>query len=267
MRTISIVKRSGGVRVVYCPSRKEKCLLRRLLRKLHRLAVCADLHNVAHGFRRGRSPVSNATKHIGYAITLSMDLKSFFDTIRPHHVPDIATEHPQCFVDGAARQGLPTSPIIANIAAAPMDAAIVALLNGRGVYTRYADDLTISTNSPQCIQECLDQLPSIIAGFGFTLNTSKTHVQYASHGRRIITGVAVDDEIHPTRALKRKLRAAKHQQKSAQAQGLAEACALREPSRHFVRRNRLRRILYTSQTRDWSPDELLKRIARAGELP
>ena len=63
----------------------------------------------------------------------------------------------------APRQGLPTSPAIANIAASDMDRLIVTFMQHNGasiMYTRYADDLTLSTNDPAVVQLILTQCRS-----------------------------------------------------------------------------------------------------------
>jgi hypothetical protein len=65
---------------------------------------------------------------------------------------------------------------------------------------------------------------------GFEINHRKTRLQSSTAGRRIITGVGVgDDGLYPTRALKRKLRAAIHQKHGNSARGLAEVAKLKVP--------------------------------------
>jgi hypothetical protein len=142
-----------------------------------------------------------------------MDLQSFFDHVRIEHlvgkIPEKYMRH--VLIDGAARQGLPTSPAAANVAATDLDADIVAELDGNGRYTRYADDLTISSDSSLVIDMLRHRIPGLARRYGWTIHPDKTHVQHAAAGRRIITGIAVDSAIRPTRRTRRRLRAARHQ--------------------------------------------------------
>ena len=139
MRILRIKKKSGAYRTIYAPDKERKAQCRALLPAIERAAREADKHGVQHGFTEGRSPVTNALVHVGWMYTLTMDMASWFDTVTPDHV--LKAERADvwrygtwdyfkktCFEDGAARQGLPTSPTIANLAAAPMDAEIMACL-------------------------------------------------------------------------------------------------------------------------------------------
>lgn len=221
MRVIRIPKGRGRFRTIYAPNQYEKEQANQwhgFLAVLHR-----DRHGVQHGFRPARSSVTNALAHRNFRFTLSFDLKDFFDTVRPGHLSQLAPIETlnhlfkACFYDGAARQGIPTSPAIANIAAAPMDREIVAMnrqsrLGPMFVYTRYADDLTFSFNYSGTEEMLRVEIPKLVAKHGFKLNEAKTHLQHARQGRRVITGVAVDDHgTHLPRSVKRKLRAIEHQ--------------------------------------------------------
>lgn len=226
MRIIKRPKKSGGWRVIYAPSPEEMAALKRMVPELNAAALAADKHHVAHGFMPGRSPVTNAMVHRGFMYSLSFDLADWFDTVTLDHVLRMGLNMPlakwphveleTCFVDGAARQGLPTSPAIANIAAAAMDNDIVALrVRGRlgwsyGSYSRYADDLTFSFDRECTAAWLMKEIPLIVERHGFKINPAKTKLQCAKAGRRMITGVAVDTDVHVPRFIKRKLRAATH---------------------------------------------------------
>lgn len=241
MRRFRISKRSGGHRTIYAPSRSELPTYRSLVGRIARQARDLDRHGVMHGFVTGRSPVTNARAHIGHAWSVSFDIVDFFDHVTeeklrgklPREVID------RIVVDGAARQGIPTSPAAANVAAATLDRAISRWIDRsrKGiVYTRYADDLTLSGDTPEAREAVLHQIPQIVRRSGWQLRLNKTHVQLARHGRRHICGVAVGDhEVYPTRAIRRRLRAAEHQARHgvdsarSQATGLREWCRLRPP--------------------------------------
>lgn len=252
MRIQTIRKKNGSPRLIYCPNPEEKAALRKLLPDLNAAALAADKHGVAHGFMPGRSAVTNAMAHRGHAYSLSFDLADWFDTVKLHHLGTtkvggwvLTTDRDRvlsiCFVDGAARQGLPTSPAIANIAAAPMDAEIMALrVRGRvgwnfDVYTRYADDLTFSFEREGTARWLMRVIPEIVERHGFKINPNKTRLQCAHAGRRMITGVGVDAGIHPPRYIKRKIRAAAHRMgrnpwSRNHHHGLSEWARLRPPA-------------------------------------
>lgn len=266
MKEKKVKKKSGGYRYVLAVTAAERRILRRLLPQLQQLAEQADRHDVAHGFRYNRNWVTNAKKHVGYAWSVCCDIQDFFDSVTAEKVPDLAKQFPQAFYNGVARQGLPTSPVVANIAAAPMDAYIVENLPQGCVYSRYADDMTVSGNDYAVIPAVLSLLQRATEQAGFRLAKHKTHVQDSRFGRRIITGVSVGaTDVRPTRDLRRRLRAAMHAAPdSPHAAGLREAALLREPtglSRSF--RNKVRRIQQRARELDLDPFDIIERIHRA----
>lgn len=238
-RIVMIPKRNGTYRTVVCVDRRESEELRENLAHLEVVAIALDPKGVQHGFTPGRSPVTCAKAHVGYRWTLSMDLADCFGhvtrTIVASYMPHLAERpdlfhRPHPYTDSVAAQGLPTSPVLANIVLSQMDAAILKVLAGRGVYTRYADDLVVSSNDRAVIDEMLRAIPTCAASVGQEVAKDKTSIQDGRGGHRIIVGVGVSDTgIHPTRAAKRRLRAARHQNRKSHANGLAEWCRLREP--------------------------------------
>jgi RNA-directed DNA polymerase len=234
MRIVRIPKRNGKFRTIYIPDKEEMIHLRAMLPTLHERQQRLDVLPVLHGFVPGRSPVSNAEAHIGWKYTLCFDLADFFDSVTPSMIPGFPLPE-ICFPDGAARQGLPTSPVLANLAASPMDRTILQLIApsrfGRlCVYTRYADDLSFSFNEPGIGKFLLRELPDQVRVHGFALNPSKTRMQAAVAGRRMITGVGVGrDGLHVPRAIRRRIRAAAHQHRPARLSGLLEWAQLKLP--------------------------------------
>lgn len=234
MRIKRISKGGGRFRTIYCPNQKEKQRLRDLLpglNDIHTAAVeAAGTRGVAHAFIANRNPVTCALPHRGFQVTVSCDLENWFDTVREDQLvaagvpPEVAKA---ITIDGVCRQGLPTSPVAANIAAVAMDKEILAALaSAKGmydfvdfVYTRYADDITISfsfTDDGMHHEEVYAEMVVRIirnraANQGWTISERKTHIQNAKAGRRIIVGIAVTARVQATRETRRKLRAATHQ--------------------------------------------------------
>lgn len=161
-----IKKRSGGTRTISAPTPDLKLLQRRLSKLLQDSATEIRTgnkfgDNVSHGFKRGRSVVTNAAAHRRHRFVFNVDLKDFFGTINFGRVrgyflkdqhfalkPRVATVVAQiaCF-DNKLPQGSPCSPVISNLIGNLLDVHLVKLALREGcTYTRYADDLTFSTN-------------------------------------------------------------------------------------------------------------------------
>lgn len=247
MRKTKIPKKTKGeFRTIYKPSKIEKQALRDIFPSIltKALNIC-DLE-ICQGFFPSTSPVTNALCHVGYKYTTMMDLKDFFDSVNITHLLGKLSDEELALVlvDGAPRQGLPTSPIVANLAASNMDSLISNYIKENRMdmkYTRYADDLCFSYNDWSYHEENIRNdysksisdikiIMNIIGTCGFTINEKKTRTMCSKNGRRIITGVAVDDLIHPTRRVKRKMRAAFHQRNKNKYEGLKEWCKMKRPN-------------------------------------
>src|SRR5579871_1204987 len=199
MRTAEIQTGPNKKRTVWIVSGRERRAYVRLARKLARLerytAEWAGVADVAHGFIAGRSPVTMATAHTGYDVTVSLDLADWFESITRNQLIELGMRHEwadKCCPGGKLRQGLPTSPAAANFAAVALDRDLATYLNFQDsgmVYTRYADDLTISwrIDAPGYVPNTvICFVRDSVEKVGWKLNELKTRVQYASAGRRII---------------------------------------------------------------------------------
>lgn len=255
MKRVKIPKGNGKFRNIFIPSPKEAAALRELLPMLSKLererARHFEVSHVAHGFITGRSPVTCATRHIGFDITCNFDLESWFDSVSVQQL--LAAGVPQDIadkitVDGFLRQGLPTSPVAANLAAVEFDKRVIDQI-GRHVphtehefsYTRYADDIIVSgkffpdrVTSMQTkavwVQLAGFAIANAVAAVGWKIAEHKTQVQTAAAGRRIIVGLSVGpDDIRATRKTKRRLRAARHQKNERQIKGLSEWASCKMP--------------------------------------
>jgi RNA-directed DNA polymerase len=73
-----IQKTSGGLRLIEAPKGRLRELQRTLLRTiLDRIPI----HSTAHGFVRGRSPLSFVLRHSGAEVVIRLDLEDFFGSV------------------------------------------------------------------------------------------------------------------------------------------------------------------------------------------
>ncbi|TKJ80260.1 RNA-directed DNA polymerase [Pseudomonas sp. CFBP13509] len=99
---------------------------------------------------------------------------------------------------GSLPQGSPSSPLLANLCSRRLDDRIEQLaIQHDLVYTRYADDLSLSTDDPEFnrtkASQVIGRLYAILAECGFAPNTMKTAVVPPS-GRKILLGLYVDSD-------------------------------------------------------------------------
>jgi len=233
-KRFQLKKKTGGMRLISAPmprlKRAQTWILENILNHI-------PLHDAAHGFRRGRSIVTNAQPHVGAAVVVNVDLKDFFPTLTYRRVkgafmkmglaePDsvvlalLCTEPAvdQVRLDGrryyVARsqrflpQGSPASPAITNIICRGLDARLQTNARKLGfTYTRYADDITFSARSTNAdVGKALRRIRFIAAAEGFEIHPDKTRVLRASR-RQEVTGLVVNDRLSVRRDLLRKFRA------------------------------------------------------------
>ena len=216
-KIINITKNNGNSRKIFVPTRTYSEQLKNNFKKLNEILLEQDKSKVNHAFLAGRNCVTNAMQHIGYQYCLQLDIEDFFDSISSESVKGVINNEicNLVFIEGKLKQGLPTSPIISNIAFIPVDKIIlnfVKKLDENIIYTRYADDLTFSFNDIRFKDLLYKRVVKILANFGFKINHKKTKFQMAVNGNIIVTGVAVNSKgVFPTRKTKRKLRAIEHQ--------------------------------------------------------
>ena len=253
----TIPKKSGGTRELAAPHREmARCQLWIKLNILDRI----PLHEAAHGFVAHRGTMSNAVPHVHRDVVVNADLKNFFPTITFPRVKGIfqelgyspavatilallCTECPRQRVNYAGRelhvatgpralpQGACTSPALSNLAARGLDARLTGLARKLGWdYTRYADDLTFSTNGEPAQKTAwiLARLRHIAQEENFVVNETKTRVQRPS-SQQTVTGIVVNKRPNVPRETVRRLRAILHR---AKTEGLA--AQNREQHPHFA---------------------------------
>ncbi|MEW8085885.1 MAG: retron Ec67 family RNA-directed DNA polymerase/endonuclease [Candidatus Thiodiazotropha endolucinida] len=245
---IEINKKNGGTRTISIPDDRLKLVQRRLssllLDCVDEIFMSTELHDgtrrpdrIAHGFKRNRSIITNARQHKNKRYVFNLDLKDFFPSINFGRIrgffienkhfqlsPKTATILAQiaCY-NNALPQGSPCSPVVSNLIGHILDIRINSLArNVRCAYSRYADDLTFSTNLkvfPKDIAvqvsgddhnwDAGNKLKRIIERSGFSINKKKTRMQYMT-SRQEVTGLTVNKRINTSKSYRKNVRAMVH---------------------------------------------------------
>jgi len=93
-------------------------------------------------------------------------------------------------------QGAPTSPAISNLVAKHLDRELKELADKHSlIYTRYADDLTFSTEDSSVDMGPIEtEVKKVITRQNFLVNHNKTRIQ-RPHRRMSVTGIVVNDKL------------------------------------------------------------------------
>lgn len=247
-RRFEIKKKNGKVRVVYAPNKPLKQAQRGLMRgymkefKKRIDTKHPEIRDVFHGFVQGRSPTTAAELHRGFECTISLDIINFFDNTHKDlvlkHLPVSAGAQADVFVNDFLVQGFCTSPILANFALIDFIKQFNKFLKAnldKYALTIYADDIQVSLNVSGLETEyvlensIIEYCCKLIQQFGYEINPKKTRIRYAKYGYRRILGVNVGEDLTFTRKVRRKIRAARHQNNKYSLGGLMRWASIPKP--------------------------------------
>jgi RNA-directed DNA polymerase len=231
-KVYNIPKRNSlGKRTIAHPSKELKFIQRYLITILEKKL---PIHDAAYAYKAKVSIKDNAQRHVNSKYLLKMDFKDFFPSISP----DIFFERAKSsginfderdikmlsgFLFWKPRRkkslvlsiGAPSSPLISNFIMYDFDHMINEFCIKEKInYTRYADDITFSTNIknslfiiPRLVKK---QLKELYLG-DIKVNQSKTIFSSKKHNRHV-TGITLSNngELSIGRDKKRKISATIH---------------------------------------------------------
>lgn len=229
-----IPKKNGGFRIINSPIKELKDVQKKLSETLYdcygEMLIINGFRGfdkkgttISHGFIKNKSIITNAECHRNRRFVLNLDLEDFFGSIHYgrvygffktnknfglHGIIAHALANLICYENGLP-QGAPTSPLASNFIAHILDIRLASLSKKHGVYyTRYADDLTFSTNKktfPAGIAYTNEgkaiigvELNDIINKHGFSVNVGKTRLQF-NDSRQDVTGLIVNKKVNVRR--------------------------------------------------------------------
>lgn len=229
--TFEIPKKNGGFRHICAPTGKLKRIQRKLLNRLTEYIELVRVQNnikinISHAFEKNRNIMTNADIHKNKKVVISFDLQDYFESFHIGRVigffeknkyfnfsHEVAVTIAQiaCFHNHLP-QGAPTSPIITNLISQILDYKLLSLSKKYHFdFTRYADDLTFSTNEKRYFEQSnidsfLNKVTSVVIKSGFTLNDKKTRVVF-NNSRQLVTGLVVNEKINVPRDYYKNTRA------------------------------------------------------------
>lgn len=220
-KVYTIPKRTYGHRVIAHPAKELKELQRVFLK------ISADklpVHEVAKAYKEKTSIRHNAQAHQHNPYLLKVDLEDFFHSIKADMLLNFLYSFEQVkehffeedriwlkkllFWNPSKRAGAkvdtkhvlsigaPTSPHISNFFLYKFDEALSMFCNAQGiVYTRYADDLTFSTQIKGALIGFVPKVERLLRehfGSALRVNRMKTVLSSKGHNRHV-TGVTISN--------------------------------------------------------------------------
>lgn len=231
-RVYTIPKKTHGHRVIAHPSQELKRYQRLFLAH-----YALPAHPCAMAYKKGLSIKDNAEAHRQQRYLLKMDLQNFFNSINPaifwkmwNFHRDCLPEHEKYLFEqllfwrpGKKKDGklilsigAPSSPMVSNFCLYNFDVALAAHCTALGItYTRYADDMTFSTNREKVLFQIPMQIREMLYkefGNRITLNHAKTVFSSMAHNRHV-TGITLTNngQLSLGRARKRYIKHLVHQ--------------------------------------------------------
>lgn len=236
-----IPKRSGkGFRTIAHPSKQLKYIQRLILRKL---AEVLKVHECAFAYQKSLSIKDNAKVHQNSRYLLKMDFKDFFPSITPEllfkeftragvNISSVDRDFIAHILFFKIRKksplrlsiGAPSSPLISNFVMYHFDSIIAKICESLRInYSRYADDITFSTNVKNVLFDVPKLIEKTLKSEGYKnihINREKTVFTSKGHNRHV-TGITIsnDGELTIGRCKKRFLSAAIHKFSSGKMEG------------------------------------------------
>lgn len=233
-KEIQIPKKDGSSRIIRNPNAYLKQIQRNLL---YILGLLYDSKFCSHGFEKKKNIVTNAKQHVGKKYVLKVDLEDFFPSINFPRVYGVFRNAPFNFNKhisawmahiciyqnnltgfdiGELPQGAPTSPMLSNLVCRKLDNQLYSLAKKYNcTYTRYADDITFSTNLNKFplalyVDNYLGiELENIIKSNNFVVNNQK--VKLISYKRcQKVTGIVVNKKTNLKRSYIKNVRTMLH---------------------------------------------------------
>src|SRR5690625_2855681 len=195
-----LTQKNGKKRKITTPNLSLQLMQNKIL---HQILNKHQRLDFVFGFYKDTNHIENAKYHQDSKEMLNIDIKDFFESINTNQVyfvfnkifefdSKISTILTRLTTyRGSLPQGASTSPALSNLVFRNCDYRIKKLADKIGVkYSRYADDLTFSSEKPFNKKYLLKAVESILKDNNFQINKSKTRF-LSNH--LFVTGLSIID--------------------------------------------------------------------------
>jgi len=217
--SFEIPKKNGKKRTITAPSpilkKVQKSVLNHLLNPI-------KIHPAAHGFKKSKSILTNATPHVNKEIVANCDVADCFPSVSwplIYRALKISFENSIgieavslltdiCSKNGSLPMGAPTSPALLNIILFRTDEILSNEASKSNCsYTRYADDLTFSGDEKAI--KLIGIAKFTLNRIGLNIDPNKTNI-FRRGRRQSVTGLVVNERISVNKKFRKLVRAAQH---------------------------------------------------------
>ena len=215
-KRFNVHKKSGGLRELNKPSNELMKIQRYILDKMftwYKPSKAVSAYIPKRGIKY------NAKVHEKANYVLKLDIHDFFGSIHfgkvvnnilPKDIYDLSLRTllaNLCILNGKLPQGAPTSPMISNIVMDKFDEIMLDYLKDKNIkYTRYADDMTFSSNEYFKPSLVINKVKYLLDKYyKMKLNDDKT--LFLHKGLRMeICGVVINDHLQVSRKYRKIIR-------------------------------------------------------------
>ncbi|WP_175393447.1 reverse transcriptase domain-containing protein [Metamycoplasma phocicerebrale] len=220
----TITKKLGGERTINAPKKELKKALNKLFiilknRHLNYTKEKKIKDKISFGFKKNNGIIDNAKNHRNKKYVLNVDIKNFFDSFHFGRICGFFMKSKEFKINSKNNdtvkkisilisnllcykqclpQGSPCSPILSNLIFRTIDYEILKLSKKYKLkYTRYADDMTFSTNDNNFLnsyENFISELNECINKNGFKINDKKTQIEFYKSRQRV-TGLVVNQKL------------------------------------------------------------------------
>lgn len=223
-KVFTIPKRGGGRRVVAQPAREVKAVQRAICQVL---APRLSIHESATAYKEGSSILVNASVHAGAKFLTKLDFSEFFPSINDALIANLLRIRCEEFSEAevefivsactwrpSGRRelciGAPSSPLVANAVMFDFDSEAFEVARLVGVsYTRYSDDIALTSKVPDMLREAEHAIRRIVASYPALQINERKRVAVGRGTAMVVTGLTLTNQggVSVGRARKRGVRA------------------------------------------------------------